>query len=186
MRSLLLIPVLALAACGSSDQSPIDEGEIEAMAEDEIEESTDGLSFDVDGAGVSSDLSGDVVDVVTTRDGALEIGVTDEVLFSRLSEATRAEIEAEMASETKDQEGLGGTIARAVTGAVAQGLATTVSVPLADVRDVRYEDGRLVIEMVDGGESPFDNAETNDRPMLTQFDEAAARRLAEAFDKATR
>ena len=95
-------------------------------------------------------------------------------------------IKAEMASETKDQEGLGGTIARAVTGAVAQGLATTVSVPLADVRDVRYEDGRLVIEMVDGGESPFANAKTDDRPMLTQFDEAAGQRLAEAFDKATR
>lgn len=182
MRPLLLLPLLALAAC-ASDESP----DVERIAQDaaaEAEREIASLDVETDGVRFTADLPGDVVDVVQTEGGEMELGVTDEVLFTRISEATRREVEAEMERETEAEEGLGGVIARAVTGAVAEGLATTVSVPLADVRDVRYEGGRVVIEMADGGESPFDGAKTDDRPLLEQFDAEAGERLAAAFDKA--
>ncbi|PAP76261.1 hypothetical protein [Rubrivirga marina] len=182
MRRSLLTALLsvaglsALAACGSPDPD-------ENVAE-EVERETSDLHFDLDDVDLSSRLPGTPIDAVSTRDGEIELGVTDSVLYTRLSPELRARIQSEMADETGDESGLGRTIAQAVTGAVAQGLAMAVSVPLDEVRDVRYEDGRLVIEMEDGGESPFDGSRNDDEPMLEQFDREAGERLAEAFDKA--
>lgn len=181
MRPLLLLPLLALTAC-AGDSSDVEQFAEDAGARAEGRLAT--LDVETDGVRFSADLPGGLVDVVETRDGAMELGVTDEVLFARISATTRAGIEEEMARETEAEEGLGGVIARAVTGAVAEGLGMTVSVPLADVREVRYADGRVVIEMLDGGESPFADATSDDRPLLAQFDAAAGARLAEAFDKA--
>ena len=39
--------------------------------------------------------------------------------------------------------------------------------------------------MVAGQPSPFENATSDDEPMLSQFSADAGRRLADAFDKAT-
>ncbi len=187
MRLLLTALALTLAACGSPDPdevAPDVPADVTEEATREAMEETGRIDVDLGGLAVSSDPPGALVEVVATRDGQVELGVTDEVLFSRLSESLRAEIESDMDAETKDQTGLGGTIARAVTGAVAEGLSVAVSVPLADVRDVRYENGRVVIEMTDGEPSPFQTTKSDDEPMLEQFDAAAGRRLAEAFDKA--
>ena len=187
-RALLLAPALLLAACGSPDAPdetyPDDET---VQPAPEVNRPTGDLDLDLDigDLAVTSELPGSLVDVVTTDDGHIELGVTDEVLFSRLSESLRDEIQTEMDDETADETGLGGTIARAVTGAVAEGLATSVSVPLDDVRDIRYENGRVEIVMADGQPSPFENATSDDEPMLSQFSADAGRRLANAFDKAT-
>lgn len=184
MPRVLLLPALALtlAACGAPDHDADHDDGVEAA--DEAEREAADLHFDLDDVALSSRLPGTVVDAVSTRDGEIELGVTDSVLYTRLSPELQARIEAEMADETEDESGLGGAIARAVTGAVSQGLAMAVSVPLDEVRDVRYEDGRVVIEMADGGDSPFAGSRNDDRPMLEQFDREAGERLAEAFDKA--
>lgn len=177
MRPLLLPTLaLALAACGSPDPD-------EVAPEAEREASSD-VALDLDGVDLGRRVPGDVVEAVATRDGAMELGVTDSVLFARLSADTRAEIEAEMEAETEDEEGLGGAIARAVTGAVAEGLATAVSVPISDVEALRYEGGRVVIEMADGERSPFEDARSGDAPLLEQFDADAGARLEAAFAKA--
>lgn len=182
MHRSLLLAALALAACGSPDHDVDHDDEVEVA--DEVERETSDLHVDLDDVALSSRLPGTLVDAVSTRDGEIELGVTDSVLFTRLSPELQARIQSEMADETEDESGLGGAIARAVTGAVSQGLAMAVSVPLDEVRDVRYEDGRVVIEMEDGGESPFDGSRNDDEPMLEQFDREAGERLAGAFDKA--
>jgi len=176
----------ALSACGSPDPDDVSP-EAEAVAAetaDAVDREMADLELDLDGVGLSSRLPGTLVDAVSTRDGEIELGVTDSVLYTRLSPELQGRIQSEMADETQDESGLGGAIARAVTGAVSQGLAMAVSVPLDEVRDVRYEDGRVVIEMEDGGESPFNGSRNDDQPMLEQFDREAGERLADAFDKA--
>ena len=184
MRHLPALALLAVAACAPDPADVTPDTEIERVTEDALR--SDGpIDIDVDGLAISSDLDGTPAESITTTGGEVEMGLTDRVLYSRLSPETQAEIAADMEAESKDQEGLGGRIARAVTGAVAEGLGTAVQVPLADVRDVRFEGGRLVIEMADGEPSPFENSSTDDKPLLEQFSARDAERLAAAFDKIT-
>ncbi|WP_412062889.1 hypothetical protein [Rubrivirga sp. IMCC45206] len=187
MRPLLFLAALALAACGDAADS--DDDSLPRSSGDTAREAVDQARADagasIDGIELSADLPGTPVDEVTTRDGAIAIGITDAVLYSRLTPSLQREIADEMDDEIGDEEGFGADLARTITGAVAEGLRTAVSVPLADVRDVRVDGGRLVIEMADGEPSPFASAKTDGRPLLESVDADAAERLAEAFDKAT-
>ena len=183
MRRLLLAPLLALVACGPPDPDEVAPDTRDEIAAEAVRSARAAISDGADDLDLTTDLPGEPVQTVTTQGGGLDFGLTDEVLWARLSEATRAEAAASMEDETKGQEGLGGAIARAVTGAVAEGLATAVTVPLSEVRDVRVEDGRLVVEMADGDPSPFDGMKTDDEPMLARIAPADARRLADAFAK---
>jgi len=188
MRALLLLPALALVACGDSSEASRDNDPDtdDDFATETVRSVRDAISDDADGFDLATEVPGRRVETITTTDGGLDFGLTDEVLWSSLSEATRAEALADMESETKDEEGLGGAIARAVTGAVAEGLSTVVTVPLDRVRDLRFEDGRLVIDMADGEPSPFETTKSDDEPMLSQFAPADAQRLADAFSKLRR
>lgn len=190
MRALLLTALAALAACAPdpadvapAEPSPSDE--LARAAEDAVR-GAGAVDIDVDGVAIASRLAGRPVQAITTRDGAVELGLTDSVLYSRLSKETQAEVARTMEEEARDQEGLGGRIARAVTDAVAEGVGTAVQVPLADVRDVRAEGGRLVVEMADGEPSPFERSRSDGRPLLEQFAPADAARLAEAFARVRR
>ena len=184
MRALLL-SLAALAACAPDPADVAPDGgaadEVARAAEDAAREAASAIDLDVDGMAISTRLAGRPLQAITTRDGAMELGLTDSVLYSRLSKDTQAQIAAQMDSTAEAQEGLGGRIARAVTQAVAEGVGTAVQVSLADVRDVRVEGGRLVVEMVDGRPSPFERAQTDGAPLLTQFEPTDAARLAEAF-----
>ncbi|MEM0961380.1 MAG: hypothetical protein AAGK21_02410 [Bacteroidota bacterium] len=183
MRFLVLTLLLPLAACTGADGDTDDS----QTAEDSIQTDEEQIDLGQISTGVlfQDEPPGDLVDAVQTTDGSIEMGVTNAGLFARLSADVQAEIETSMKEETEDQTGMGGAIARAVTGAVAEGLSASVSVPLSEIEDVRYEGGRVVVEMVNGNPSPFESTETNGRPVLEQFDAAAGERLAAAFDKAT-
>lgn len=183
MTRLLIVSLALVAACApepndvTPDSSPDSEQPLEDAAGSALE------SIDLDGMTVGTDLEGAVAESIVSRDGGMELGLTDAVLFTRLSEATRKEVEDEMGQETEDMEGLGGQIARAVTGVVAEGLGTAVQVPLADIEDVRVEGNRLVIVMADGEPSPFETSKTNGQPLLESFDLEDAERLADAFER---
>ncbi|WP_412067385.1 hypothetical protein [Rubrivirga sp. IMCC43871] len=180
-RALFLAPLLVLAACGDSPESSDDRDD---DAREAVDEARTEAGASIDGVGLSADIPGTAIDEATTEDGDIALGITDAVLYSRLSPALQREIADEMDAEVGDEEGFGADLARTITGAIAEGLRTAISVPLSDVRDVRAEGGRLVIEMADGEPSPFESAKTNGRPLLESFDADAAQRLAEAFDKA--
>ncbi len=170
-RLLFLSLLLAVAACtpGRDDPSPEpDDASVESV----------GVNFDGEAPPGAEQI------VITTTGGEADLGLTDRVLFFRLSEKKQAEVESDMASETEDLDGLGGSIARAVTGAVADALDFTVRVPLDDVETVRYEDGRLQIET--RGDTSFDFDHGNgDGSLDRQFDPEDARRFVETFERLT-
>lgn len=180
MRALLLLAALSLTACGPSDGSP------ESSAPDAPRTEDRDITLDLGDVDLGRQLDGTPVEVAVTRDGGVEMGLTESVLFVRLSESTRKQVSEEMDAETEERDGLGGSIARAVTQAVEAGLATAAQVPLSEIQALRVADGRLVIEMADGGASPFDNSDTDGEPLLSQFSEADAERLAAAFDRIKR
>lgn len=117
--------------------------------------------------------------VITSESDDVDLGLTDEVLYLRLNPDRLAEVEREMAAEVESQSGLGGIIAETVTDAVAGALRHRVEFDLSDVRDVRYEDGRLDIELV--GEDRFPQVENDGVPLEEAFAPDDARRFADTF-----
>lgn len=178
MRSLLLALLLVAACTPDPAPAPSDQG---ADAVDEAARDAGPIDVEMDGLSISSTLNGDVAESVVTEGGEMEVGLTDQVLYSRLSKEAQAKVADEMRQSAEEQEGLGGRLARSITDAVMQGIGTAVQVPLADVRDIRVDGDRLVIEMVDGEPSPFNRAEADGKSLLSQISGSDARQLAEAF-----
>ena len=75
--------------------------------------------------------------VITSTDGAVDVGLTDQVVFVRLSPKQQAEIREELAAETEEAGGgIGGFITETVTDAVGGLLGQAVHLPVEDVRGV--------------------------------------------------
>ncbi len=182
MLRLALTAALLATGCAPDDTSAADRlaGEVEDAIRD-----TAPVDAQADGVAFSATVDGDNLESLLTTDGKVELGLTDRVVYSRLSKETQAEITDQAREAAGQEEGFGGRIARAATEALAQNIGTAVQVPLDDIRDVRVEGDRLVIEMADGGASPFDAIKTDDAPILDRIDPADARSLADAF-QATR
>ena len=179
----LTLMAVALVATGCSTDEPTSEDRLADQVEDTVRD-IGPIDIETDGMAISSELDGDELESILTTDGQIELGLTDRVLFSRLSKETQAEVATEMREASEEQDGFGGRIARAVTDAVAQGIGTAVQVPLDDVRDIRVDDGRLVIEMIDGDPSPFEGVKTDNVPIFERISPTDAQRLADAFESA--
>ena len=118
--------------------------------------------------------------VITSTDGAVDLGLTDRVVFFRLSPKQRAEIEEDLATKTEgERSGLGGFIAETVTDAVGGMLEHAVQVPVEDVRVVHDGQGRLDLETVGGGAASFGS----DGDGGPTFDPDDAERFVEAFER---
>ena len=119
--------------------------------------------------------------VVTSTDGAVELGLTDRVVFFRLSDAKRAEIEGGVADETDGERGgLGGFITETVTDAVGGMLGRAVQLPVEDVRVVHDGEGRLDIESAEGGAVGSFGSGDDGAPL---FGPADAERFVETFER---
>lgn len=117
---------------------------------------------------------------ITTEDGKVTLLLTDRVVAIQLSDRTMRKLDRELhraRHEDEDDDGpLGEAIKAAVIGAVKSMLDHSAECPLRELRDVRYEDGRLEIIARDG-DRIFDRLEVDDDDVLESFDA----RDAEAF-----
>jgi hypothetical protein len=85
---------------------------------------------------------------VTSTDGGLVLAVIGDTVRARLGYSVVRRVRREMEADASgDTAGFGGFVSRTVKGAVsgAMGAAAhfALRVPVAQVRDVRYEDGQL-------------------------------------------
>ena len=114
---------------------------------------------------------------IHSRGDEIKLGLTDDVIYVRLSDATLDEVDAEMERETAEETGFGAMIAGAVTAGVSDLLRNRLEFDVAAVRDIRFDDGTITLEMEDG--SSNDAVFNND-----DGDALFARRDAEAFIEA--
>lgn len=121
---------------------------------------------------------------ITTIDGKVTLVLTDDVLAMQLSERTMRKVERELHKarhEHEDDDGvIGEAIKTAVLGAVHSLLDHSAECRLRDVRDVRWESGRLVIVARDG-QRLFEKVEVDDEDVLESFDAAEAREFVREF-----
>lgn len=135
----------------------------------------------VEGAVTDASLSpGDMR--IYNRDSTVDLVLRGAQVLAGLSPKVVAKVQADMAKGSdKDASGLGGLIASTVKQTVANSIGTHVVYPVANIEDMRYEDGQLVIEQTNGEETRlFGNSKVNGREAGKLFDEADAKRFIEA------
>jgi hypothetical protein len=90
-----------------------------------------------------------------------------------------------MRRESPQGSDLGARIASQVIGEVSEQLGRRLEVRVAEVRDLRHEEGRLVFEMEDPG-ARMPDLTTDGKPVETQFDAEDAERLVQEFRRVKR
>ena len=121
---------------------------------------------------------------IDTQDGKVTLVLTGETIAFQLSDRTMRKVDRELrrARHEHDEDGnpIGEAIVAAVTSSVRSLLDHSAECPLAEIRDVRCEDGRLVIVSRDG-DRLFEKLELDDRDVLDSFDARDAAAFADEF-----
>ena len=171
-RFLILALALApLAACSNND----DRDDLARGAE-----VTTADASDDDAEGYGEPIRGEILARESDAEDYVEVGVTDQVVFIGLTDAAKKELRREIDREMP-QDGLAGRIGRSVSGVVNNALATTGQIPLENVEDLRYENGRLIL---DAGSDNFNFQVNDDDREGMEFDADAAQRLIDAYERA--
>ena len=115
-------------------------------------------------------------------DSTVDVVLRGNELLTGLSPKTVAKVRAEVDKSTaRETTGLGGSIAQIVKTTVAGAIGTHVDYSIAEIRDVRFDAGRIIIELARGGETQlFGNTRVNhnDHPLFREED---VKRLADAI-----
>lgn len=137
-----------------------------------------------DGSDPDMDFGGEEIGpdrhAMLSEDGEVKMGLTDRYIYFALSDAAVSEARAEM-SEEADREGVAGMVGGVVETAVGKALGFRAKFPVSEVRDIRWEDGRMRIEFEDPDRRVGDAFRINDRPAETGFAEEDVRAFAKAF-----
>lgn len=124
--------------------------------------------------------------VMDNSDEAVTLIVTDHVMALQLSDRTMHRVDRELHQKEHEHDGddnaVGDALRSAVIGAVRSLLDHSIVCPLDEIRDVRYENGRLVIVGLDGREL-FERIDHDDDDVLTTFEPADARIFVREFHR---
>ena len=154
MRALIAIVLLAqIAACGDA-----------------------GADVDFDASDIGEDRF-----AVASRDGAVRMALTDEFVYFALSDSVLELARSEIDPDSGTAEGIRGAISGIVRGGVSRALSFRAKYPVDDIRDIRWEDGRMVFDFDDPRRSLSDNFKVEDRPVEEAFAEADVQAFAREF-----
>ena len=120
---------------------------------------------------------------IYSRDSSVNLILQGNNVLAGLSPKTIAKIRGELdaSAEKIDTTGLGGSIAQFVKKTVADKIGTHVVYPVAEMRDIRYEGGEIVIVQTNGGETRlFHNVKVNKEPLSQAFPPDDAERFVAA------
>lgn len=119
---------------------------------------------------------------IYSRDSAVNLVLQGDRILAGLSPKKIAEIRAELtAPKSGDTSGFAGAIAAMVKEQVAEHIDTHAVYPLAEIRDIRYENGEIVIVDARGNTARlFGSVQVDKQPLSKSFDPEDARRFVEA------
>ena len=99
---------------------------------------------------------------IYNSDSSVDLILQGDRILTGLSEKTVGEVKAKLDSEQTKDTGLGGSIAQLVKKSVAGAIGTHAAFPLADIRDIHYDQGQLVFDWKRGVQNRvFDHVEVN-------------------------
>ena len=118
--------------------------------------------------------------MMTTTDSTMQMGVIGDHIAMRL--APKALDSIRVATDTSKVEGTGfaASLEKTIKRGVATALQKQVDIPLRDVRDVRYENGRIVFDWANKPAMAPDNTKSNGRDLLASFSAQDSQRFVDA------
>lgn len=118
---------------------------------------------------------------IYNADSSVDLILIGDRIAAGLSPRTVAEVRSSMDSSAKSDTGLGGSIAQLVQKTVAGAIATHAEFPLADLRDIRYENGKMVFDWKTGSHHAlFESTNVNGRKAADTFRKEDAERFIAA------
>lgn len=119
---------------------------------------------------------------ITTTDGRVSMSLAHDTIAIRLSDAVMARVNRDLDAGHADTSGFGGVIERTVKTTVQRALDHQLAIPVAEVEDARYEDGRIVLELEQERHRRPDwwHSRTERRSIMKQFAPDDARRFVAA------
>ena len=118
---------------------------------------------------------------IYNSDSTVDLILKGNQVLAGLSPKTVARIRGELDKpSTKDTSGLAGMIAQTVKQTVSSNIGMHVVYPVSEIRDIRYENGNLIIEKQGGGETRLFEHSKVDKNETRGFPEADAQRFIAA------
>ena len=139
-------------------------------------------NLNVQQAPVASALGQGDVQILTT-DGNFDVTLSGDKILAGLSDKMVSKVRAEMAKSDGKDSGLGAVIATAVKSSVASAIGTHIAYPLSNLKELRFEDGKLTVVTNDGDTHGLsgDSKDGNTKEKAV-FAKADADRLIEAVN----
>jgi hypothetical protein len=160
--STVFAALLLAAACSHHDR----EGDAAAGTP-----ASDSLASDRAGAGELR---------IVSVDNGVDLALVRDSISGGLSQQALAKARQQVDTAKVSGAGLGASIERLVKSSVSTAIGTRMVVPLAAVKDVRYENGRLVFEWNGRPATLFESTKVNGKPLLESFGPDDARRFVDA------
>src|SRR5262245_42427898 len=174
MRSvphIILAVAVVVAACGSDNN-----GRTASDTAKNVQVA--GVSFSARDS--SRELgAGDMI--ITDRDSSMDLLLIGDHIATRFSAKTMDAIKQKTDTASDKGSGLGASISRMVKSTVQEQLSKEVRYPVSDIREARYEDDQLVIELKNG-KKLFEDTKINKRRFDEAFAPDDAKRFAEAVN----
>jgi len=120
---------------------------------------------------------------ITTEDGKVTLVLTDDDVAIQLSDRTLHRVQRELQDkEEEDDNFLASIIKTVVIGTVGEIIDHSFACPVRKLRDVSYQDGRLVL-IDKNGSHVFADADIDDSDVLASFSEKDARNFVREFHR---
>ena len=83
---------------------------------------------------------------VTSTDGAIVLALIGDSVRFQLSDSLRNSVKEKIDSAADSSGGIGAMITRSVSGVVSSAMGFVVRIPVSEIQDIRYADGRIQFE----------------------------------------
>jgi len=119
---------------------------------------------------------------VMNTDSSVEIAVIGDSVVTGFGPRVRAELEESTGSSSESGSGFSASIEKIVKKAVSGAFNKELKYPIAEIQDVRLEDGKLEFYRNDGSRMKIlDSNHSNNRPIAETFAVSEAERFIAAF-----
>jgi hypothetical protein len=120
--------------------------------------------------------------LITNQDSSVDLALVGQRIVVRLSDKTMDKVRRETDTTALKDSGFGGSIERFVKKTVQSTLGQQFAYPLSDVRDARYENGTIVLDV--NGKEPrlLANTQVGGKKLMESFRPEDAQKFVAAVN----